>query len=99
MKLSAVSDTPPYLTASMLEEVAELISVRVVALLRDEGLLPTDRMPVILTAQDVSEYLRVPLTTLYKWRSQGIGPTGRRIGRHLTYRREDVDAWYEGQSS
>ena len=42
---------------------------------------------------EASFYLGVPVNTLYMWRSEGIGPASRRVGRHLRYRREDVDAW------
>jgi predicted DNA-binding transcriptional regulator AlpA len=31
--------------------------------------------------------------TLYQWRYRGVGPPGLRIGRHIRYRPEDVEAW------
>lgn len=45
------------------------------------------------TVEDVSEFLGVPVNTLYQWRTKGYGPTGMRIGRYVRYRREDVMAW------
>jgi hypothetical protein len=35
--------------------------------------------------------------TLYRWRHRGDGPVGYRIGRHVRYRREAVEAWLKQQ--
>lgn len=48
--------------------------------------------------EDVSAYLGVPVGTLYQWRSRGFGPTGRRVGKYVRYKPEDVEAWYEAQA-
>ncbi|MBX6389684.1 MAG: helix-turn-helix domain-containing protein [Frankia sp.] len=45
------------------------------------------------TVQDLAGFLGVPVNTVYKWRTTGDGPPGLRIGRHVRYRREDVEAW------
>jgi excisionase family DNA binding protein len=47
--------------------------------------------------QDVAEYLNVPVGTVYQWRSCGGGPPGRRVGKYVRYRPEDVEAWFDGQ--
>lgn len=47
----------------------------------------------LMTIHEVSEYLRVPVGTLYNWRYLGTGPACAKIGRHLRYRRADVEAW------
>lgn len=47
------------------------------------------------TVNDVAEFLRVPVQTLYSWRVQGIGPKARRVGKYLRYRPADVLAWFE----
>ena len=47
------------------------------------------------TVRDVSEFLRVPVQTLYSWRVQGYGPPARRVGKHLRYRPDDVVHWVE----
>jgi excisionase family DNA binding protein len=57
-----------------------------------------DKPPLIAplwTVQDVAEFLRVPVQTLYSWRSQGSGPPARRIGKHLRYRPDDVLRWLD----
>jgi hypothetical protein len=43
----------------------------------------------------VSEYLKVPVATLYGWRVKKYGPPADRIGRHLRYDRQDVIDWYK----
>jgi excisionase family DNA binding protein len=51
----------------------------------------------LLGPKQVASYLGVPVTTLYVWRHRGVGPAAFRVGRHLRYRREDVEAWLQGQ--
>lgn len=46
-----------------------------------------------MTAAEVAEHLGVPVATLYQWRYRREGPRGLRVGRHLRYRRADVEAW------
>lgn len=50
-------------------------------------------MSDLLTVHDLAAYLRVPVGTLYNWRVTGEGPPAARIGRHLRYRKVDVEAW------
>lgn len=47
----------------------------------------------------VSEFLGVPVQTLYQWRRKRTGPPAARIGRHLRYRWTDVQAWLDEQRS
>ena len=48
-----------------------------------------------MSLTDVSEMLGIPVHTLYSWRYKGDGPVGYRVGRHVRYRREAVEAWLE----
>lgn len=41
--------------------------------------------------------LGVPMRTVYAWRSKGKGPRAATFGKHLRFRRCDVDAWAESQ--
>ena len=50
------------------------------------------------TVQDVSQFLGVPVKTLYDWRTKGYGPEGIKVGRHIRYFREDVFAWVKSQA-
>ena len=52
----------------------------------------------LMTIRELSAMLGVPIDTLYGWRHRGLGPAGYRIGRHVRYRRETVEAWLAGQA-
>jgi excisionase family DNA binding protein len=52
----------------------------------------------LLSLTDLAEFLSVPVTTLYQWRHRGEGPPGYRIGRHVRYRRAEVEAWLATQT-
>jgi excisionase family DNA binding protein len=47
----------------------------------------------MLTLAEVAAELRVPAETLRKWRAQGTGPRAAKVGKHLRYRRSEVDRW------
>lgn len=76
---------------------------------RDEGELPkapqtTDlpaRAPAgdtLLSPEQLSEYLGVPLRTIYQWNHRGVGPTFLKVGRHLRCRSSDIERWLDGQA-
>ena len=52
----------------------------------------------LMSLRDVSEMLGITVQTLYRWRYKGDGPAGYRVGRHVRYRREAVEAWLEQQA-
>ena len=49
----------------------------------------------LLTAEDLADYLDVPVATVYAWRHRRQGPPGFRVGRHLRFRWSDVERWIE----
>jgi excisionase family DNA binding protein len=53
----------------------------------------------LLSAQQLADYLEVPLPTLYAWRHRREGPPGFRAGKHLRYRWTDVELWMRGRIS
>jgi excisionase family DNA binding protein len=55
-------------------------------------------VPDLMTLPEVADYLRVPEKSLYIWRYKGTGPPAARVGRHLRYRRNDVDRWLNEQT-
>jgi len=57
----------------------------------------TDRR-ALATPQEVADYLKVPLNTVYDWRRRRTGPKAAKVGIHLRYRWEDVDKWLDQQS-
>lgn len=52
----------------------------------------------LLTAEELAQLLGVPRSTISQWRWKGQGPRGIKVGKHLRFRQEDVDAWIEAQS-
>ncbi len=44
----------------------------------------------LMTVEEVADFLRVPVATLYSWRHKGVGPRAVRVGRYLRYRRRDL---------
>lgn len=51
----------------------------------------------LLSPADLAEHLGVSIRTIYNWRSSNTGPQGFRVGRHVRYRRSDVEAWIVDQ--
>lgn len=51
----------------------------------------------VLTIAELSEYLKIPLSTLYKLAQEGRLP-GQKVGRHWRFRKEAIDRWLESQS-
>jgi excisionase family DNA binding protein len=49
----------------------------------------------LLSPDELAAFLGVPLRTVYRWRYRGDGPAGYRVGRHVRYRRSDVEQWLE----
>jgi len=54
----------------------------------------TDTGPEIMTITEISSYLRIPLSTLYKLAQEGKVPY-QKVGRHWRYRKEAIDRWLE----
>jgi DNA-binding transcriptional MerR regulator len=51
----------------------------------------------LLTIEEVSARLRVPIGTLRFWRHKGVGPAGFRLGRRVLYPVADCEAWLARQ--
>ncbi|UKD53671.1 helix-turn-helix domain-containing protein [Amycolatopsis sp. FU40] len=51
------------------------------------------------TVNDVAEYLGIPVKTLYDWRNRKYGPEGKRVGKYLRYRAEEVQRWFDSLDS
>jgi excisionase family DNA binding protein len=53
----------------------------------------------LMTVEALAEYLGVPVATVYAWNSRGLSPKRYRVGKHVRYRRADVDAWVDAQAA
>lgn len=47
----------------------------------------------LLSPGELAAYLAVPVQTVYGWRSKGVGPQGLRVGKHVRYRKADIEQW------
>lgn len=59
---------------------------------RDMGDRPPDEL---LTLEEVAAILKVPVTTLRKWRTAGTGPRGFRVGKYVRFRRSAVEQFIQ----
>lgn len=50
-----------------------------------------------LDMRELADYLGVPVSTVYEWRTHGRGPAAHRFGKHLKFTVTDVRAWVEKQ--
>ena len=68
----------------------------------DDAVVVTGVFEPALSVQQLAEELHVSAQTIYDLRSQGRGPTGFRVGRHLRFRKSEIEAWLarlEGEDS
>lgn len=54
------------------------------------------RLAKLWTVQELADFLDVPVRTIYAWRSQGYGPKGKKVGRHVRFDPADVESWFDG---
>jgi len=51
-----------------------------------------DDIPLVMTIEEASKYLRIPLSSLYKLAQNGKIPC-QKVGRHWRFRKETIDHW------
>lgn len=51
----------------------------------------------ILTIDELSKYLKIPKSTVYKLCQESRIP-GQKVGRHWRFRKEVIDRWLESRS-
>jgi excisionase family DNA binding protein len=52
----------------------------------------------LMTTEGVAGYFQLPIASIYSWRARGEGPRAIRVGKHLRWRKSDIDAWLERQA-
>lgn len=57
----------------------------------------TDNLPLVMTIDEASKYLRIPLSSLYKLAQEGKIPC-QKVGRHWRFRKETIDRWLDERS-
>ena len=53
-----------------------------------------ESFPDVMTIQETSQYLRIPISSLYKLAQEGRIPC-QKVGRHWRFRRESIERWLE----
>jgi len=51
----------------------------------------------LMSPQELADLLGLPLAAIYNFNYRGTGPRRISVGRHVRYRRLDVEAWLEGR--
>lgn len=59
----------------------------------------SDAAEEMLTVEQVSTYLKISPTTLAYWRTRRIGIPFVKVGSAVRYRRSDLEAWLEKNTS
>ena len=62
-----------------------------------EGNMAED-LPQVMTIEEASKYLRIPLSSLYKLAQDGNIPC-QKVGRHWRFRKETIDRWLDENRS
>lgn len=52
--------------------------------------------PDVMTIQETSQYLRIPVSSLYKLAQEGRIPC-QKVGRHWRFNRPALDKWIAGE--
>lgn len=52
----------------------------------------------LMAVPAVADHLGIPQQTLYIWRTQGKGPRAIKVGRHLRYRRSEIERWLDAHT-
>jgi excisionase family DNA binding protein len=52
----------------------------------------------LMTLAVLASMLKIPRQTLYSWRTRGDGPPGIKLGKHIRYRRRDVEEWLDART-
>lgn len=62
-----------------------------------EVLLMENKSDNVLTIEELSVYLKIPKSTLYKLVREGKIPS-QKVGRHLRFHRESIDEWLKREN-
>lgn len=56
-----------------------------------------EQLGELCTVAELAALLRVPEATIRYWTHRGTGPASFKIGRHVRYRRDDINEWLDRQ--
>ena len=52
-----------------------------------------------LSPSGLADLFGIPVSSVYRWNVEGTGPPRCRLGKHVRYRRRDVERWIESRTS
>lgn len=52
-------------------------------------------MRKMLSPDEVADFYSIPVQTLYEWRKKKYGPPARKVGKHLRYKADEVETWFD----
>ena len=58
---------------------------------------PLPGLEPMIDIRTLADYLGVPVSTIYDWRTNRKGPPAYRFGKHVMFALSDVKAWVEHQ--
>jgi excisionase family DNA binding protein len=47
----------------------------------------------LLSVEDLSDLIQIPVETIYRWRHRGEGPKGLKVGKHVRFDPAEVGRW------
>jgi excisionase family DNA binding protein len=80
------------------EELASFVS-RTRILLTKEGAVTTVKPAEWVSPEELATELGIPVKTIYQWRYRRTGPKAHRIGRHVRFRRRDIETWLSAKQT
>jgi len=60
-----------------------------------EPQLSPHRLEPLLNINELADYLGIPVSTIYDWRTNGKGPRAYRFGKRITFGITEIRAWME----
>lgn len=51
----------------------------------------------LMSPQELADMLGLPLAAIYNFNYRGTGPRRISVGRHVRYRRSEVESWLDAQ--
>ena len=71
-------------------------AVHLLAMVTEAHPTPCGLEPLI-DVGELATNLGIPVSTIYDWRTRGLGPRAYRFGKHLKFAVSDVRLWVEQQ--
>lgn len=59
------------------------------------GSVEQETVRELLSPQQFADYLGLPVRTVYAWQHKGTSPDYIKVGKHVRYRRQDIESWLE----